>query len=106
MRFLEAYDLLPKTLDIRTVQIGAGGSEIGTVVNCVDSAKGVLLRKNVIEPRRAKVISNGLQRIVQRFRNSAKVRSTRARNRPERDERRNTDKNQSGRRADCRDRKS
>src|SRR5579872_780090 len=89
MRLLKAQHLLPQTLCVSAEKVCAGGREVGAIVNRVDSAERILRRMNVVQPHRSEVIPYGLQRIVECFRDSAKVRSTRTLYRPDRQQRRN-----------------
>src|SRR5579864_8290296 len=67
MSFFDARHLLAEALHVRAVQIGAGGREVGAVVDCVNRAQRIRGREYAIQARRSEVVPNGLQRIVERL---------------------------------------
>ena len=71
MRFLEAQHLFAQIGDIGAERIERRRCHVPAVVNRVDRAERVLRRENVIHARGAEILSNGLQRAGEQFRDAA-----------------------------------
>ena len=74
-------DSLPARLNVSASvlkSVCACGREVSAVVDRVDSTDRILRRMNMIEPNRPEVVPDGLQRVIECFRDSTKVRSARA----------------------------
>src|SRR5665213_3362767 len=82
MSLLQAQHLLAKVFGVGAVCVRAEGREVVAVVNGIDNAQGIFRRKDMVQPRRSKIIANDLQGIVEGFRNSSEIGSTRARRWP------------------------
>src|ERR1700740_718684 len=59
--FLQAEDLFTKSDEVRAERIENGGRVAVAIVNRVDRAEGIALRKGVIQPRGSEVLANGLR---------------------------------------------
>ena len=73
MRFLDAHNLFAETFKIGAVEICAGRGHIRAVVDCVDARQGIVLGKDVIEAGGAEVVADGLQRVIEGFRDTSEV---------------------------------
>ena len=77
MRFFDAGHLLAQALDVGAVGVGAGGREIGAVVDGINRAQRIARGEDVIQPERSEIVANGLQRIIEGFGNASEIRRVR-----------------------------
>src|SRR5665213_2452016 len=73
MSLLDAHHLLAKVFGVGAVCVRAEGREVVAVVDGIDNAQGIYRRKDVVQPRRSKIIANDLKRIVEGLRNSSEI---------------------------------
>ena len=64
---IDAGDLLAKALYVGRIRIRGERREVVAVVDAIDAAQPVLRRKNMVEARGSKIITDQLQGTVERF---------------------------------------
>ena len=87
MCLFQTRHLFPQAFYIRAVSVGAGRREVRAVVNCINRVEEVFGTENMVQAHGAEVIANGLQRIIECFRDAAEVRGAGRRHRPGIDQR-------------------
>lgn len=79
MCFIQTQDLLAQRENVGAVRIQHGFGEIVAIVNGVNRRQGISRRKQVVQPNRAQVLTNRLQRAAEEFGDSARCGRGRAR---------------------------